>query len=98
MKIAAAISVGVSYDVLPGLIKPSITLLMIASPLQAKVNTATGTSSATIHLINSVRISLPARSPLLFTETDMVGSPRFQLSVVTISQHLFELYTFSDSC
>src|SRR5258708_15620873 len=98
MKIAAANSVGVSYGGLPGGIKPSITLLMIASPLQTKVNTVTGTSSATIHLINSVRISLPGRSPLWFTETDMVGSPRFQLRVVTISQHLCVLYTFSGSC
>src|SRR5690348_17323464 len=62
MKIAARTIVAGVRDVLAGSSSPSNTLLTIASPLQTKVKKASGTNSATIHLIKSCRVSCTGRS------------------------------------
>src|SRR5690242_12683654 len=49
-------------DASAGASSPSSTLFTMASPLHTKVKTTSGTRSATIHLINSCRVSPAGRN------------------------------------
>src|SRR5436305_11577680 len=86
-------SVGTLRPTDPG----AITALIIDSPLQ-RVNTVTGTSRATIHLISSMRVSRAGRSIRELNDVDMGRSPRFQQGKFTITKHSCVLYTFSGVC
>src|SRR6202011_4952008 len=67
------------------------------SPLQM-VNTITGTSRATIHLIKRRRVSRSGKNVRELTDVDTLASPRFQQAMITTLKHARLLYTFSGVC
>src|SRR6266571_1210420 len=76
-------SVNVSYALLPGKRNPDSTRLTIRSPFQPKVNTSTGTSSATIHFAKTVLL----RSVRGLIDVAKFASPRFQKKTFTTPKH-----------
>src|ERR1700737_88488 len=97
VKIAACTSDGKSVGTLPEVVPGEITALIIDSPLQM-VNTITGTSRATIHLIKRRRVSRSGKNVRELTDVDTLASPRFQQAMITTLKHARLLYTFSGVC
>src|SRR5581483_1555054 len=97
VKIAAATSDPLSVGTPPLAVPGDMTAFMIDSPPQ-RVNTTTGKSRATTHLIKSLRVSVAGSRILELLDRDTAASPHFRLSMFTTSKHARILYTFSGTC